>query len=224
MNCAIDACARARPTRLEEAFSIFENSDIQANDFTFGALVSACARARNANRALSVLRSMKSKYGIAPNAVIYSTVISAVARTDPPQPQLALDLIYEATIEKRLYMNVVGFNAAIAACARAGDWQRAMKVLNQMEGVDVLGDSSIGNVTTFVPPDSVTYGTMLSACEKSEQWELVLQYAKIAMEEKNLQLDALAITSVLHACQQLSLADEALYYLELMKKNGKKRR
>ena len=62
MNSAIDACARARPTRLEEAFKILKaspSSSIQPNVFTFGALMSACARARRGDRARALLKSME---------------------------------------------------------------------------------------------------------------------------------------------------------------------
>jgi pentatricopeptide repeat protein len=78
MNSAIDACARARPTRLKEAFDILEhqttknadsnkdsssnsnnNNGIRPNVFTFGALMSACARARKGDRARNLLKTMQ---------------------------------------------------------------------------------------------------------------------------------------------------------------------
>jgi pentatricopeptide repeat protein len=68
-------------------------------------------------------------------------------------------------------------------------------------------------------PDSVTFGSVLSACEKSCQWTTVLDIANAAMEY-GVRLDGIALTSILHACQNLGLADEALYYLDLMKQLG----
>jgi pentatricopeptide repeat protein len=63
MNSAIDACSRARPTRLAQAFDILDEGirtkQLQPNVFTFGAIMSACARDRNADRALQVLHSME---------------------------------------------------------------------------------------------------------------------------------------------------------------------
>jgi pentatricopeptide repeat protein len=63
LNGAIDACSRARPPRLEQAFELLtdgvENKSLQPNVFTFGSLISACARARNADLAMKVLRSME---------------------------------------------------------------------------------------------------------------------------------------------------------------------
>lgn len=63
MNSAIDACARARPTRLKQAFNIFETGindmNLRPNVFSFGALMNACNRDRNSYEALSLLRSME---------------------------------------------------------------------------------------------------------------------------------------------------------------------
>jgi pentatricopeptide repeat protein len=63
MNGAIDSCARAHSTQLEKAFGILEDGvhrlKLEPNVFTFGALMSACARARRADRALALLVIMK---------------------------------------------------------------------------------------------------------------------------------------------------------------------
>lgn len=129
-------------------------------------------------------------------------------------------------------MSVTGFNAAISACAQAVDWKSAIKLLDRMEEAsekaaelrqqkEENGDEEEGEGADMqrflVPePDLVTYGTILSACERGEQWSLVLNYAK-KMQKRGLKLDGLAVTSCLHACQQLGLAEEALNYLEQMR-------
>jgi pentatricopeptide repeat protein len=63
MNSAIDACSRAHPTRLKQAFEIFEagvhDENLLPNVFSFGALMNACNRARNSSQALALLRSMQ---------------------------------------------------------------------------------------------------------------------------------------------------------------------
>jgi len=56
-------------------------------------------------------------------------------------------------------------------------------------------------------PDEVTFGTVLAACERSGEWETLLNVAKAAMEY-GVKLDGMALTSVLHSCQQLGLAGE----------------
>jgi pentatricopeptide repeat protein len=63
MNSAIDACSRARPTRLKLALEILEagvqEKNLKPNVFTFGALMNACNRARNSNQAMALLQSMQ---------------------------------------------------------------------------------------------------------------------------------------------------------------------
>jgi pentatricopeptide repeat domain-containing protein 1 len=229
MNGAIDACSRARPTRLDDAFRIFEHTlhettttatetsktdsgGLKPNVFTFGALMNACNRARDADRAIKLLRSMEQDYGVSPNAVVYSSCISACARSIPPKPDLALKLLKEVVEEKQLAMSVVGFNAAISACAQASEWENAIYLLSRME------EAALNNTSNFlVPePDLVTYGTVLAACERAEQWKTILKYAK-SMQEKGLAFDGLSIMSCLHACAELGLAYEALNYLNMMK-------
>jgi pentatricopeptide repeat protein len=143
----------------------------------------------------------------------------------------AIDLLREATNERRLEMNVVGYNSVLAACANAGDWKQAMAILDHMEQeqqqqqvvvVSTDGTATINAIKSSSfhppppPPDMVTYGTVMSACERGEQWELVLACAKRATQHRHA-MDGLALTSALHACQQLGLAQEALQYLQLMK-------
>jgi len=225
INGAIDACARARPTRLKQAFEIFERTTasddvLKPNVFTFGSLMNACNRARNVDKAMETLRSMEKDHGVAPNAIVYSSVISACARSEPPKPQLALKLLKEAVEEKKIPMSVVGFNAAISACAQASDWENAIALLTRMEEASV-GKSTCTNdgrsAKFLIPePDVVTYGTVLAACERGKKWKLILKHAE-SMQERGLLLDGLAVMTCLHACAELGLAYEGLRYLDRMK-------
>mmetsp|Transcript_36021 Transcript_36021/g.78908 ORF Transcript_36021/g.78908 Transcript_36021/m.78908 type:complete len:837 (-) Transcript_36021:26-2536(-) len=243
MNSAIDACARARPPRMKTAFGILETAmeggergaaKLKPNVYTAGTLMSCCARARDADRALSFLREMQDKYDIAPNAIVYSTAISACERSRPPRADLALELLREATADPTIEMNVVGYNTAISALARVGDWRRAVQLLDEMEAgggseLDQDFDKSPSAKATlldpnnFTPPlpDEVSYGTVMAACERAKEWRQVLRVADTINAKSELDsaffMDGLTITSALHACQQLGLADHALKYLDMMK-------
>lgn len=259
LNGIIDACARARTPRLETAFDIFEEhtvakkivddkknsrndgettkTGLQPNVFTFGALMNACNRARDGQKAMELLRLMESTYGVEPNEVVYSAAISACARSKPPQTKQALQLLKEAVEERQLAMSVVGFNACISACAQASDYESAISIVSRMEEAsrhrqtssaatddsnrnshDDGNDDSLPMETKFlVPePDVVTYGTVLAACERGQQWRTVLKYAQ-SMQDRGLALDGLALMSCLHACAELGLAKNALNFLEMMK-------
>ena len=223
INGAIDACARARPTRLEKAFEIFERATsstsnyMKPNVFTFGSLMNACNRARNIKKAMETLRSMEKDYGVVPNAIVYSSAISACARAEPPKPEMALKLLKEAVEEKKLMMSVVGFNAAISACAQASDWENAISLLTRMEEANSDKKDTDEKPDFLVPePDVVSYGTVLAACERGGQWKRVLQIAE-SMQERGIPLDGISVMTCLHACAELGLAYEGLRYLDMMR-------
>ena len=141
-------------------------------------------------------------------------------------------------------ISVVGFNAAISTMARAAEWEMAVQLLDEMimhsKSLSRLKDTestinaSYFNYTFaapllhvieerkntnmfFIPkPDQVTFGTVLAACERAGEWDELLRIAH-ASKVYGVPLDGIALTSVLHACQQLGLADEAIECLETMK-------
>ena len=186
----------------------------------------------------TTLFHLQEEYKIKPNSVVYSTAISACERCTPPQPHLAIQLLQEATANPNAMdgtLNIIGYNAAISACAKGGEWKIALQLLDEMEDQSNQWTNSMTqtkggcskvpllNTDIVIPrPDGITYGTVMAACERSEQWRHVLSLAA-AMEEKETQgwtMDGMAITSALHACQRLGLADDALRYLEKMKALG----
>ena len=132
-------------------------------------------------------------------------------------------------------MSVVGFNACISACAQASDYENAISIVTRMEEASKVrndsnddnddsrssssstSSSSSSSTTKFlVPePDAVTYGTVLAACERGQQWRTILKYAQ-SMQDRGLALDGLALTSCLHACAELGLAKNALDFLDRM--------
>jgi len=248
--------------------------------------MSVCAKAGLVDTCLDLYNDMIDRHKIEPNAVIYSTILSACERCVPPRPQLALKILVEATAPSPLdgddnsknngsrsssivkknkmdgTINIVAYNAAISACARSGQWRLAMQLLKEMQWqqypqssnddefkssqqhedeneIDIDEDiddnyyipskKRILHPRTITPaPDQVTYGTVMAACERSGNWHQVLKVARSMQEQQSsssssssssstVRMDGMALTSALHACQQLGLADEALYYLDQMK-------
>ena len=112
---------------------------------------------------------LQNKYKVEPNAVVYSSAISACARSDPPNFQMALQLLQDASPQ---HVNVVGYNAALSACARAGAWQSAIQLLEKMTCPNSL-----------VVPDQVTYGTILAACEASQEWQFGIEICQQMQDE-----------------------------------------
>jgi pentatricopeptide repeat domain-containing protein 1 len=155
---------------------------------------------------------------------------------------LSMDTKSGQSSERGNGIGVVGFNAAISTMARGAEWKLAVQLLDEMimqskyvtgAGVEtnfttaaallhVIKDERYSDRVFFIPkPDEVTFGTVLAACERAGEWEELLRIARTS-KEYGVTLDGIALTSVLHACQQLGLADEALDYLDLMKQLGSK--
>lgn len=212
-NAAIDACARARPVRLDTSFEILQfvtngAPRLRPNVYTFGALMNAISRAGQVDTAVKLLESMEKESGVSPNAVVYQSAVTAAANAEPARPDVALQLLERARAAN-VPLTVIGYNAAITAASRAADWKLAVKLLRTMQ----LAEPG----STLPQPDAVTYGTVMAACENCGEWRQVLQLGDEMQSTAGLSLDGMAITSALHACQQLGLASMAVNYLDLMK-------
>lgn len=186
-NTAIDACARAQPVRIDAAYDIYQNMKIRPNVYTFGSLLNAIRRLGDLDAALQLLSDMQELHDITPNAVIYQSIIATAATA--VRPDVAVEFL-------RHNVTVIGYNAALSACAKAKEYELALEVFHNMT----------------IPKDAITYGTVMAACEAAEQWELVLQLA-----EEFDDIDCLGLTSALHACQQLTNGHRALEILARMK-------
>jgi pentatricopeptide repeat protein len=57
--------------------------------------------------------------------------------------------------------NVISFNAAISACEKGGQWQRALSLLEEMRAAGVT-------------PNVISFSAAISACEKGGQWQRAL--------------------------------------------------
>ena len=65
---------------------------------------------------------------------------------------------------RKLLPDVIGCNAAITACARAGHWQAAMRVLQEMS-------------LRCAVPDVVTYSAGIEACDTGRLFQVSVVYA-----------------------------------------------
>ena len=119
---------------------------------TYNSLISACEKAGWWQKALHLLYEMRGAAGLTPDVVSYSAAIS---------PRSAHDL---PTISPRSPQ--VSYSAAISACEKGHEWQRALQLLEEM-------------ATAGVAPNVYSYSAAISACEKGARWEEALRNGSV---------------------------------------------
>jgi len=214
--------------------------DVVINEVIYSTVISSCERANvpNVKLALEVLNrgilnlsstsatggesgsgeKKKKKIGSSGQmgVVGYNTVISTMAKSR--EWKLAIRLLGEMILHSQQQPSSNGVEGVV----RSNSLFERFEEIRTDGGNKPLLKIPPNNTDTIIiipKPDEVTFGTVLAACEKSGEWEELLHVAKAATEY-GVKLDGLALTSALHSCQQLGLADDALEYLELMKRLG----
>jgi len=213
--------------------------DVVINEVIYSTVISSCERAivPNVKLALEVLNrgilnlsststtggessggdKKKKKSSGQMGVVGYNTVISTMAKSK--EWKLAIRLLGEMILHSQQQQPS---SNGVEGVVRSNSLFERFEEIRTDGGNKPLLKIPSNNTDTIIiipKPDEVTFGTVLAACEKSGEWEELLHVAKAATEY-GVKLDGLALTSVLHSCQQLGLADDALDYLELMKRLG----
>ena len=202
--------------------------DVVLNGVIYSTVISACERATdvNVNLALEVLNNATvTLAGKERNAVMgvvgYNAAISTMARA--MEWKMAAQLLDEMIIHSsssQLPPTMEEGGGPRTPLPSILNWETSIPEEDMEPLLHVLHDERYKGLDIAIPkPDEVTFGTVLAACERSGEWEELLHISKAAIEY-GVKLDGMALTSALHACQRLRLAEEALYYLELMKQLG----
>lgn len=214
--------------------------DVVLNGVIYSTVISACERAKeevNVHLALEVLNNatvtLASSAGGGgannhknSNAVMgvvgYNAAISTMARA--MEWKMAAQLLDEMIIHSQSLPSTLSSAPSSSSLqsirTNKNNWETSIPEEEMEPLLHVLHDERYKDLDIVVPkPDEVTFGTVLAACERSGEWTELLRIAKAATEY-GVKLDGMALTSALHACQQLGLAEEALEYLELMKQLG----
>ncbi|CAJ1336115.1 unnamed protein product [Effrenium voratum] len=206
-NSALLACGRAG--QWTAAVALLEDltrAQLQADGFTFPALISACEERWEV--ALLFLKEQSS-----PSELSWNTAISACDKGLQWQRALAL---LAAMPRARLRGDVVSFNSALSACSRCEQWITAVQLLREMMQ-DRLSDAvSYGAVMMGLqwrealemlahlrPMDlsEVSCGACITACGRSRRWREAVALL-LSMPLLRLEPSVGASNAAISACEQ----------------------
>lgn len=126
--------------------------------------------------------------------------------------------LFQVAKDKKLQIDVYAYTAAIEAYSKAGRWQNALELLEEME-------------KGGIEPSSITYSVTISACGNGGNWEMALELLE-RMRRKSLSINLItynsAITALSKAAKRHSksglnsilLWKRAVGLLEQMKNDG----
>ncbi|CAK9112438.1 unnamed protein product [Durusdinium trenchii] len=130
-----------------------------------------------------------------PDAVTFSAAIMATVDW-----REALCLLEEMS-QQSLESTAPSHNAAIRACDRAGEWTKALVLLDEM----VLGDFS----------DIISFNSVINACEQASEWLVALRLLEtIEAEGSKVSPDVVTISAAISACEKAGIWMWALGLLE----------
>jgi pentatricopeptide repeat domain-containing protein 1 len=219
---------------LERLFERMQALGLRANSSMYNALINACAKDADTERAHKWLTYMMENE-VPVDVVTYSTVINACARAN----DLDLAESCHAKMEKNgVKGNAVTYNCMINACARTRKPQQAEDWFGRMLQSDISPAASTFNslINAWaragdavraehwlsemhehgLEPDAVSYGTVVHACisaglppRRAERWLEEMQ-KRLPNEPPN----AYSYNAVISAFADAKILSKAKYWLE----------
>jgi pentatricopeptide repeat domain-containing protein 1 len=197
LSLAVIACAKA--DQYEEALNLIELYGMRAADGisiayrgesvsvkAMNAVISACGRRSRPDVAVRLLNDMETMCGIEPEETSYRLAIIACnqaehrgkhRQTTPVGSELkwwecALSLLRRMK-EDGLKPSMQTISSVVSACEAAGEWQRALGVLQSI--FPLLGEGEIEQMGIPEPPNLYCLNAAIAACEKGGAWVEALQ-------------------------------------------------
>ena len=179
------------------------------------ALIAACGRGGQPNLALAVLNDMSSKFGVAPDQRSYRSAVIACNQAEHECRrtlktsdivssheddfsstfgwwECALSLLRRMK-EGGIIPDIRTYSSAISACEAAGEWQRALGILQSL--LDDGDDNDLPELSLNL----YCFNAAISACEKGGAWVEALDIYERILEHESLQPNFVTLNSLIVA-------------------------
>lgn len=187
---------------------------------SLNALIAACGRGQRPDLSLEILSTMESRYGICPDSRSYRNVAIACNKAQHDELRLSINdtdsaesdrskrqpvykwwecslALLRRMSEDGVVPDVATYSATISACESAGEWQRALGVLQRMidDENDLDGEPSRLNLYCF--------NAAISACEKGHAWVEALElYERMLEIGDPVQPNVVTLSSLLESLER----------------------
>ena len=207
-NAGIAACREGGHWKKAlELFAAMEEQGLTPNQVSYGSAIAVCGRGGAWQEGLRLLVQMKTR-GIEPSTITYNSAISACNRGSGDAPRRALEVLQEMRLPGcTAVVDIITLSAAIIACQSLGDWQTALKLLDEIDARDIG------------PARVTTYNSALSACEQHGRWEEALALLG-AMQRHDVWLNESTFSIAIWACARGGQWREATRLLDEMFRHG----
>ena len=101
---------------------------------------------------------------------------------------------------------MITYSSVINACAKGGEWQRALGLLDEMRSRGLV-------------PDEITYNSVINACAKGDESQRALNLLD-EMRSRGLVPNVITYNSVINACAKGGEWQRALNLLDEMRSHG----
>ncbi|OLP84937.1 Pentatricopeptide repeat-containing protein, chloroplastic [Symbiodinium microadriaticum] len=189
-NAAITACETGGEwQRAVLLLSQMQLARVSPGIVSFNATLSACKKGSDWQLALGLLRRMAAER-LQPDMVTFGAAIAACGSSW----QSAIDLVSQMLAAK-LHQESAhvwdsrakpGYNAAISACERSGQWQSAIGLLFEMG-------------SSWLVPDLVSFNAAILSCREEGQWQLAVHLLN-ALSAVGLFPETSTFNALLAAC------------------------
>eukprot|EP00397_Hematodinium_sp_SG-2012_P056480 GEMP01069724.1.p1 GENE.GEMP01069724.1~~GEMP01069724.1.p1 ORF type:complete len:310 (+),score=62.08 GEMP01069724.1:56-931(+) len=153
---------------------------------SYNAVMSACEKGAQWERALSLFHHMITAKGIHPTVISYNAVISACAKG--AQWTLALALLRTMRHTHKLKPNDISYNAAVSACEKAANWASALSLLRDMR-------------QDAIPPNTISYSAAISACDRGGAHWVHALHLFATMQHLSIHRDTIAYVATISALE-----------------------
>ncbi|CAE7376448.1 unnamed protein product [Symbiodinium sp. CCMP2592] len=218
-NAAIAACEHDDQWQRALFFlDSLQHEQLRSNIITYSSTINACAKCGQWQKALQLFADL-APLRISPNIFAYGAVLAAVS--DAVEWSQALALLGRLRAEGNLQMNSVAYNAAIRACERAGMWQVAVSLFEEMDVRRLAPDQFTGSTVApalaasgkrqaashflsrleeqSVQHEAIAYSGMVNACSKMQEWQPALAWL-LSASSKGFCSNAIAVNAAVSAC------------------------